>query len=227
VLPFSREAHQHPVAIISHQLWRNALGGRADVLGADVTIDRTPYTVIGVAPDSFRHHRIGEPAPDLWVPLVQYPAFATPENWAANRDAFWVEALGRLRPGAAVGEASAVLATVFERLAKEYPDTNRERGAAGQRDLAIRAALGASRRRILTGVLRDGLRLATPGLAVGLVAASGFTFAVQSMLLGVAPLNPAAFGLTAVAVLTVVLLACAVRAARAAGVDPSEALRTQ
>jgi ABC-type lipoprotein release transport system permease subunit len=51
--------------------------------------------------------------------------------------------------------------------------------------------------------------------------------AVQSMLLGVAPLNPAAFGLTAVAVLTVVLLACAVPAVRAASVDPSEALRTQ
>ena len=88
-------------------------------------------------------------------------------------------------------------------------------------------ALGASRRRVLGAVLGDGLRLAAPGLVVGLIAASGFMVAVQSMLLGVAPLNPAAFGLTTVAVLAVVLLACAVPAARAAGVDPSEALRTQ
>ena len=95
------------------------------------------------------------------------------------------------------------------------------------REFGVRMALGASRRRILGAVLCDGLRLAAPGLAVGLIAASGFMVAVQSMLLGVAPLNPAAFGLTAVAVLTVVLLACAVPAARAAGVDPSEALRAQ
>ena len=95
------------------------------------------------------------------------------------------------------------------------------------REFGVRMALGASRRRVLGAVLGDGLRLAAPGLAVGLIAASGFMVAVQSMLLGVAPLNPAAFGLTTVAVLAVVLLACAVPAARAAGVDPSEALRTQ
>ena len=95
------------------------------------------------------------------------------------------------------------------------------------REFGVRMALGASRRRVLGTVLGDGVRLAAPGLAVGLIAASGFMVAVQSMLLGAAPLNPAAFGLTVVAVLAVVLLACAVPAARAAGVDPSEALRAQ
>jgi len=102
---------QHPVAVISHQLWRNALGGRADVLGAAITLDRTPYTVIGVAPETFRHHRVGETAPDLWVPLVQYPALAGPENFGANRNAFWVEALGQLRPGATVGSARRAAAS--------------------------------------------------------------------------------------------------------------------
>ena len=77
--------------------------------------------MIGVAPETFRHHRVGEPAPDLWVPLVQYPAFAGPENWAANRNASWVEALGRLRPGATVGEASAAVATVFEAAGEGVP----------------------------------------------------------------------------------------------------------
>ncbi len=225
-------AGEHPVAIVSHQLWRNDLGGRADILGEVITLDRTPYTVIGVAPETFRHHRIGEPGPDLWVPLVQYPALAGPENFAARRNAIWVEALGRLRPGATVGEANAAVATVFDRLAKEYPDTNRERaavvapfgplpardraqstvgiaallaagalvlfiictnlagmmlarGAAGQRDLAVRAALGAGRGRLVRRVLVEAATLALGGGALGGVAAWWATrLAASSALLG-------------------------------------------
>ncbi|MCM2258559.1 MAG: ADOP family duplicated permease [Vicinamibacteria bacterium] len=223
---------QHPSAIVSHSLWRNALGGRTDILGAVITLDRTPYTVVGVAPETFRHHRIGETAADLWVPLMQYPALAGPENWAANRNAFWVEALGRLRPGATVGEASSALATVFERLAKEYPDTHRERaavvapfgplpardraqstvglaallasgalvlfiictnlagmmfarGASGQHDLAVRAALGASRGRLVRRVLVEAAILALGGGALGGLAAWWATrLAASSGLLG-------------------------------------------
>ena len=73
---------------------------------------------------------------------------------------------------------------------------------------------------VLGAVLRDASGCA-PGLAVGLVAASGFTVAVQSMLLGVAPLNPAAFGLTAVAVPRGRAAGLRVPAAAPAGVDPS------
>ena len=120
---------QHPVAIISHDLWQTSLGGRVDVVGRVVTLNRTAYTVVGVAPETFRHHRPALPAIDLWLPLTQCPLFAGPENWASDRGARWVEALGRLRPGARVGDTNAALATVFRRLATEYPATNRERGA--------------------------------------------------------------------------------------------------
>ncbi len=75
---------QHPVAIVSHRLWQSSLGGRADVLGAVVTLDRVPYEVVGVAPETFRHHRTVEPPPDLWVPLTQHPLMATPDNWAVD-----------------------------------------------------------------------------------------------------------------------------------------------
>jgi hypothetical protein len=95
------------------------------------------------------------------------------------------------------------------------------------REFGLRMALGATRGDILRAVLRDGFRLAVPGLAGGAVAAGGLTLAAQSMLLGAAPLNPAAFGLTALVVLAIVLLACAVPASRAASVDPSAALRAE
>ena len=58
-------AGQHPVAVVSHKLWQTVLGGRADIVGTVITLDRTPYTVVGVAPETFRHHRVGEPARSL------------------------------------------------------------------------------------------------------------------------------------------------------------------
>jgi hypothetical protein len=73
----------------------------------------------------------------------------------------------------------------------------------------------------------DGVRLAVPGLAVVALAAAGTTVAMESMLLGVAPLSPVAFGLTGLPVLAVVLLACAVPAARAPAADPAAALRAR
>jgi predicted permease len=120
---------QHPVAIISHDLWKTSLGGRVDAVGQVVTLNRTAYTVVGVAPETFRHHWPSVPAIDLWVPLTQHPLLAEHGNRASDRGAAWVQALGRLRPGAGVSEANAALATVFRRLAAEYPETNRDRSA--------------------------------------------------------------------------------------------------
>lgn len=121
-------AGQHPVAIVSHTLWQRSLGGRADVLGQTITLNRTPYTVVGVAPEEFRHHRVGDGV-DLWAPLTQHPTMAGRVSWADDRGARWVEVLARLRPGATVGEANAALGTVFARLAQEHPVTNHDRSA--------------------------------------------------------------------------------------------------
>jgi hypothetical protein len=99
--------------------------------------------------------------------------------------------------------------------------------AQRMREFGLRMALGATRGQILCATLGDGVRLAVPGLAVGALAAAGTTLAMQAMVLGVAPLSPVAFGLTGLLVLAVVLLACAVPAARAAAADPAAALRAR
>ena len=124
---------QHPVAIVSHALWRDQLGGRADVVGGAVTLNRTPYTVIGVAPESFRGHRSLEPPPDLWVPVVQIPFLSGQRSYQDDRDALWLNVLGRLRDGATPDQATAALRTVFGRLAQLHPASNRDRGARAVR----------------------------------------------------------------------------------------------
>jgi predicted permease len=120
---------QHPVAVVSHDLWRDRLGGAADILGRTIIVNRNPYTVVGVAPEGFRGARVNLGSVDLWVPLVQHPDMEGENSFVGDRDRFSVQVLGRLRPGATRAEAQAALQTVFGRLASDYPETNERRTA--------------------------------------------------------------------------------------------------
>jgi putative ABC transport system permease protein len=95
------------------------------------------------------------------------------------------------------------------------------------REIGVRAALGAPRRRLFAMIVRDGLRPVLPGLAVGLPAAAAAARLAQSLLFGVGPTDPAAYAVTAGALGLVAAVACAVPAARALRVDPAACLREQ
>jgi putative ABC transport system permease protein len=94
-----------------------------------------------------------------------------------------------------------------------------------RRELGVRAALGASRRSIVSLVVREGLALAGGGVVIGLGAAAALTRLMQGALFGVAPLDAASFASAPVILLLIALLACIVPALRAATTDPAEALR--
>lgn len=118
---------QHPVAVISHDLWQERFGGRSDIVGQAVTLNRTPHTVVGVAPEGFQGARVTLSHIDLWMPLMQHPRAGGEESFVRDRQRLAVQVLGRLRPGATRTEAQAALQTVFGRLSAEYPETNENR----------------------------------------------------------------------------------------------------
>jgi len=94
-------------------------------------------------------------------------------------------------------------------------------------ELGIRLALGAHPAGILWTVVRDGLRLAVPGLLAGAAVAFAVTRLASAVLFDVSPTDPLTFATVAAGTALVATLACALPAWRASRVDPLSAIRTQ
>ncbi|MGE0554119.1 MAG: ABC transporter permease [Gemmatimonadales bacterium] len=96
--------------------------------------------------------------------------------------------------------------------------------ARREREIGIRMALGAGRRRVLVEVLRDGLRVAAVGLAVGLALTALVARSLRSMLYEIAPTDPLTYLIVALVIGGVALLATWLPARRASRIDPVRTL---
>ena len=94
-------------------------------------------------------------------------------------------------------------------------------------EIGLRMAIGAQRSDVLQMVLGGGMKFATTGIVLGLVAALWLARYVSTMLFGVTPFDPLSYSGTAAVLLAVSALACYVPARRATTVDPLVALRTE
>ncbi|MEE8385399.1 MAG: ABC transporter permease, partial [Dehalococcoidia bacterium] len=92
-------------------------------------------------------------------------------------------------------------------------------------EMGIRAALGAARGEILRLTLGSGLRMATIGLAAGVVGSLGLTRFMSSLLYGVSPTDPMVLSLSALLLTGIVMMAAYFPAERATRVDPASVLR--
>jgi ABC-type antimicrobial peptide transport system permease subunit len=93
------------------------------------------------------------------------------------------------------------------------------------REIGVRSALGATRSRIVTLVLRQGMTLTAIGIAIGLVGALIASQALVALLFGISQLDPITYLAVAGLLAGVSLIACGMPAWRAARVHPSIALR--
>lgn len=95
------------------------------------------------------------------------------------------------------------------------------------RELGIRIALGSDRGDVVRLVLKEGMRLAALGVAIGLLGAVVASRLVRGLLYGVSPLDPLAFSVVPLTLVAVAALAVYLPARRAAGVDPIRALKSE
>jgi len=123
-LPEEDKPGAAPVALISHSVWQRHFGGSRDALGAKLIFDGHPYTVVGVLPAAFR---LEDDQFDVFTPVGQDTS-----QGMQNRGAHAFRVWARPRPGASLGQAQTELTLVGQRLAKQYPDTNKGRTFVAQ-----------------------------------------------------------------------------------------------
>ena len=117
-----------PVAVISFATSQNRFGGPPNAIGQSILVDNVPFTVIGVAPPEF----FGvDPAaaPDLYLPLHTNLLVDGAGAARMYRDGnfYWIEMMGRLRPGVSMAQAQAALAPRFHQWVATTATTDGER----------------------------------------------------------------------------------------------------
>jgi predicted permease len=122
------EIGAHPVAVISHRLWKGRFGGDPAIVGKTVRVNRHELTIVGIAPPGFGGITRGLVF-DMWVPLTMGPPLNIGNNYFNSRSARPFQAIARLRDGATVEAARAELVALARELAERYPNTNHGIGA--------------------------------------------------------------------------------------------------
>jgi putative ABC transport system permease protein len=94
-------------------------------------------------------------------------------------------------------------------------------------EIGLRMALGAAPSGIFRLMVGKGLRLSIFGIAIGLLAAFALTRVLATMLVDVKPTDPVTFVSVALLFLLIAVVASSLPALRAAGLDPTKALRNE
>jgi putative ABC transport system permease protein len=200
-LPSDAEQGAAPVIVMGEGLWRRRFNGDPSLVGRQVRLNGSPFTVIGIVRDTMQLQR----------PAEVWGVIGSLEN--TPRMFRFLQTIGRMKPGVTLDAAQADLAVIAGRLAQAYPETNKDwsvrveplrtgvmtptlqntslflfgvvgfvlllccanvanlllaRGNMRARELAVRAALGAGRSRMVSQLLTESLVLAAIGGLLGL-----------------------------------------------------------
>jgi putative ABC transport system permease protein len=194
------------IAVISDRLWRARYNADPQIVGRQLSLNGTPFTVVGIMPAKFHY----PDDIDIWQRL----------RWDMHqhsRSAHFMEAVARLSDGTTFDEAQRAVETLALRMQREFPQTNKgwasrlvplldeqlgyyrpalivmfgavgllliigclnvaslllTRALSRDREIAVRVAMGATPRQLITQLLAESLVLSLAGAALGLLAAAG------------------------------------------------------
>lgn len=97
--------------VLSYGFWQQHFGGRPDVIGSRLSLDRRNFEIIGVTRSAFTGLEVGRTF-DVALPLCSEPALHGTDSWTNSDTTWWLDAMGRLAPGWSVRRASTELAGI-------------------------------------------------------------------------------------------------------------------
>jgi predicted permease len=124
MVPDDDRAAAPPVAVVSHKYWMSRFGGRPDIAGMHALVNNVPVTIVGVAAPEFTGvDQPGGEAPDITVPLALEPQVnlqpsTLQRSLLTAPNFWWLQVMGRLKPGVTAAQAEANFAGVFAHAAR-------------------------------------------------------------------------------------------------------------
>jgi predicted permease len=122
ITPEEDRAGGAPVVVIGDGLWKRKFGRSPDVLGRNITLNGTTYTIIGVAQSQIA----GLSPSDVYVPIGQW----TDPTFRQRGVGMGMDTVGRLKPGVNLEQARADMGAIAQNLAEAYPESNKGSGVA-------------------------------------------------------------------------------------------------
>lgn len=98
----------HPVAVLSYGLWQSRFGSDPGIVGKSFTLQKVPFTIIGVASREFQGVTLGW-RHDLWIPFAMDAILHQENNLLKNPDSYQVKVIGRLKPEVEFAQAQAAI----------------------------------------------------------------------------------------------------------------------
>lgn len=118
------QRNAHPVAVLSFNHWMSRFGGDPTIAGRTIRLNGIAMTVVGVAESGFSGVEVARHT-DVFVPMMMKPAMTPTWDDLDNSRSFWLNAIGRLKPGINRETAAAGLQPVYrailEQEASEMP----------------------------------------------------------------------------------------------------------
>jgi predicted permease len=110
------------VVVLSDGLWRRRFGGNAGIIGRTIPLDGEPYEVLGVLPPEVAYPVGAARETDVYLPYV---VPADERTRVRNRHGFYLQAVGRLKPGISVRDAEAHMDQIGRALQATHPEWNK------------------------------------------------------------------------------------------------------